>query len=60
MPIPYWRDWNNKEVSPSRLRINKLTASFVASVGSMGISFDNSFFDNIEMDSDARVSCSQH
>ncbi len=53
IPIHYWRDHNNKELSPPRLRINKLTASFVASVGSMGISFGNSFFDNIETDSDA-------
>jgi hypothetical protein len=54
MPIHYWRDRNNKELSPTpRLHINKLTASFAASVGSMGISFDNSCFDNIEMDSDA-------
>ncbi len=48
MPIHYWRDRNNKELSPTRLRINKLTANFAASVGSMGISFDDSFFDNIE------------
>jgi hypothetical protein len=53
LPIHYWRDWNLKELSPPRLCINKLTASFAASVDSVGISFDESFFDNIEMDSDA-------
>ncbi len=60
IPIYYWRDQNNKEVSPPKLWINKLTAIFVESVGSMGISVDISHFDNsdanidnIGMDSDA-------
>ena len=62
MPVHYWRDRNNKELSPPRLRINKLTAIFAESVGSMGISVDGDFFDipdvnnyNIGMDSSSRI-----
>jgi hypothetical protein len=40
MPICYWRDHNNKEHSPPKLRLNKLTAIFAENVGCMGISFD--------------------
>jgi hypothetical protein len=48
MPIHYWRDQNNKNLSPPKLQMNKLTAILTERVGSMGISFNDSLSNNAE------------